>query len=120
METNKVITLPKDEHIHIVKDGKRITLCTMRQKALHVVGLDNGRGKIYTRHGRRFCRPYRNYFAATKKGDKDLDALSDSGYMEREVINSGTEREYVLYSFNRTGLDWLGNQLGIYIFNEDK
>lgn len=113
------LILPKEEYVHVVKDGKQITYCTMRQKALHVVGLDNGRGKIYTRHGRRFCRPYRNYFDAPKRGDKDLDALADAGYMDREITHPGTDREGVWYSFNRTGLDWLGGQLGIYIFNEE-
>lgn len=113
------LILPKEEYVHVVKGGKQITYCTMRQKALHVVGLDNDKGKIYTRHGRRFCRPYRNYFDAPKRGDKDLDALADVGYMDREITHPGTDREGVWYSFNRTGLDWLGGQLGICIFNEE-
>ena len=45
--------------------------------------------------------------------------LADAGYMDKEITHLGTDREGVWYSFNRTGLDWLGGQLGIYIFKEE-
>ncbi len=113
------IKLPDKEYIHYVKDGKIHTVCTMRQKALHTIGMDNrSHHQPYTRHGRKFYRPYRNYFSAPKAGDKDLEKLADAGYMAREVFHTGTDRECVWYSFNRDGLDWLGEQLGIHIWDE--
>lgn len=99
------VYLPKDEYIHKMENGKMITYCTLRQKALHTIGL-NSYGRPYTRHGRRFYRPYRNYFGGH---DKDLDRLVDAGYMT--FVDD-------FYSFNRAGLDWLGEQLNIYIYNE--
>ena len=45
--------------------------------------------------------------------------LADAGYMDKEITYLGTDREGVWYSFNRTGLNWLGGQLGIYIFKEE-
>ena len=103
-----IVELPKDEYIHRMEDGKMITYCTLRQKALHTIGLNSSHtsGRLYTRHGKRFYRPYRNFFGGH---DKDLDRLVDAGYMT-----------YVddFYSFNRTGLNWLGEQLNIFIFDE--
>ena len=90
----------------------------MRQKALHTIGLNSshtGR-RLYTRHGKKFYKPYRNYFCGK---DKDLDALVEAGYMERmEEIAHGKKTS--TYWFNREGLDWLGEQLGIYIYDEEK
>lgn len=114
---NKGIVLPKEEYLHYEKDGHKITVCTMRQKALHVIGLDHY-GKVYTRHGKKWYRPYRNYFGAPKNGDKDLDILTEAGYMDREVTHEGTDREGVWYSFNRMGLDWLGAEIGVHIYDE--
>jgi hypothetical protein len=90
----------------------------MRQKALHVIGLD-GHARPYTRHGKKFYKPFRNYFDAPKAGDKDLDRLAEAGYMDREITHPGTDREGVWYSYNRTGLDWLGEQIGVHIYDEE-
>lgn len=108
LKLNKV-ELPKDEYIHIQKDGKEITVCTMRQKALHTIGLNSGHKnrRLYTRHGKRYYKPYRNYFGGK---DKDLDILANAGYMDYEDD---------FYSFNRKGLDWLGEQIWIYIYDEE-
>lgn len=104
------IELPQDEYIHIQKDGKTITVCTMRQKALHTIGLNSGHigRRLYTRQGKRYYKPFRNFFGGK---DKDLDLLVRAGYM---VFGKDE-----FYHFNRNGLDWLGDQLGIYIYDEE-
>ncbi len=104
--------LPESEYEHYEKDGHRITVCTMRQKVLHVIGLNSGHvgRRLYTRHGKKYYKPYRNYFCGK---DKDLDKLVNSGYMERSDDGES------VYWFNRAGLDWLGEQIGIYIYNEE-
>lgn len=112
------LVFPSNEYEHCEKDGKRITVCTMRQKALHTIGLNSSRTgrRLYTRHGKKFYKPYRNYFCGK---DKDLDVLVEAGYMNRmEEIAHGEKTS--TYWFNREGLDWLGNQLGIYIYDEEK
>ena len=111
------LVFPSNEYEHYEKDGKRITVCTMRQKALHTIGLNSshtGR-RLYTRHGKKFYKPYRNYFYGK---DKDLDTLVEAGYMERMEEIAHGEKTYT-YWFNREGLDWLGEQLGIYIYDEE-
>lgn len=114
------ITLPKEEYIQEKQpDGRVFHYCTMRQKAMHIIGMDNCRVSPYKRHGKTFYRPYRNYFDAPEGGDKDLDVLAEAGYLDREVTHEGTDREGVWYEFNRKGLDWLGNQLGMYIHNPE-
>lgn len=114
------IELPKEEYIQEKQpDGRVIIYCTMRQKALHIIGLDNCRKRPYTRHGKKFYRPYRNYFYAPEGGDKDLEKLAEAGYLDREVTHEGTDREGVWYEYNRKGLDWLGQQLGITIYDPE-
>lgn len=59
------LVFPSNEYEHYEKDGKRITVCTMRQKALHTIGLNSshtGR-RLYTRHGKKYYKPYRITFA---------------------------------------------------------
>lgn len=113
-----MITLPDGEYIQVTENGKTITYCTMRQKALHTIGLDSchvGR-RLYKRYGTQYYKPYRNYFCGN---DSDLDRLVKAGYM-----NSDTEKkshgEETTYWFNRRGLDWLGKQLDMVIRDEDK
>ena len=109
--------LPKEEYIHIVENGRKITYCTMRQKVLHTIGFNSihvGR-RLYTRHGKKYYKPYRNYFCGR---DKDLDKLVEAGYMDfREYdTDDGKDRSYW---FNRSGLDWLGEQIGVIIRDEE-
>ena len=106
------IRLPEEEYIQVQEDGRTVIYCTMRQKALHVIGMDNLIHKPYTRHGRKFYKPYRNYFSGN---DADLDKLVDAGYMGVEERECYGRKDYRIYWFNRKGLDWLGEQLGIYI-----
>lgn len=80
--------------------------------AKHCVGLD--RKKPYTRHGKKYYRPYRNYFAAGGNHD-DWDSMVSAGYAKR-----GEQNQHGGYIFwlTREGLDWLGDRLGIHIYDE--
>lgn len=110
------IKLPKEEYERIEKNGKTVIVCTLRQVCLHTIGLKlNGlgnKGRLYTRHGKKYYNPYRNYFSGN---NKFLDQLVENGYMEMESKNAHGIEDYRTYWFNRKGLDWLGEQLGIVI-----
>lgn len=86
------------------------------QLAAHTIGLDNKRP--YQRHGKFFYRPYRNYFTTH---EKDINfsvwqGLCDKGYAEcRKGHNPGN----ITYWLTRAGLDWLGDELGITIYDEE-
>lgn len=113
-----IIDLPKEEYIHVEKDGRIFTYCTIRQKALHTIGFNSSfprrRGRLYTRNRKKYFRPYRNYFYGN---DSDLDKLVEAGYMESyQEIDMGREKTYW---FNRNGLDWLGEQIGVHIYDEE-
>lgn len=70
------------------------------QIAAHMIGLDYKRP--YIRHGRRYYKPYRNYF---------YSALSGSDY---ETLRK-MEKKGVYFWTTREGLDWLGSELRIQI-----
>lgn len=80
--------------------------------AKHCIGLD--RKKPYIRHGKKFYRPYRNYFV-TGRDCGDWEMMESSGYAER-----GGQNQHGGYTFclTRAGLDWLGEQLGMHIYDE--
>ena len=82
--------------------------------ASHAVGLDNR--KPYTRHGKKFYRPYRNFYAiAPKCGAYDIwKVMEDCGLAKSVEV----EQSVVIFYLTRAGLDWLGSQLGIYIYEE--
>lgn len=82
------------------------------EQAMHCIGLD--RKKPYIRHGKKFYRPYRNFFATGKKYGA-WEVMESAGYAER-----GEPNQHGGYTFylTRAGLDWLGEQLGIYIHDE--
>lgn len=82
--------------------------------AKHAIGLDHR--KPYTRHGKRFYRPYRNYFAV----------FFGSPYFElwEMMVSAGyakvkKDKDYAFFWLTRRGLDWLGEKLGIYIHDEE-
>lgn len=83
------------------------------EKAKHCIGLD--KKKPYTRHGKKFYKPYRNYYATGKDHD-DWDTMVDAGYAKESVQNSHGGNTYLL---TRSGLDWLGEKLGIQIWDEE-
>jgi len=74
------------------------------EEAKHCIGMDYK--KPYTRHGKKFYRPYRNYFN-THSRDKVWSILEDIGYAE----------EYTTEFFRLTeaGIDWLSNCIGVII-----
>lgn len=109
---NTTIELPKEEYIQSQESGKTVTYCTLRQKVFHIIGLDEKRP--YTRHGKKFYRPFRNSWGGS---DKELDRLVDAGLMNAYPSERTGERYW--YSFNRKGLDWLGDQIGVKIHDEE-
>ena len=113
-----ILKLPDNEYVHFEENGKHITVCTMRQKALHTIGLNSGHvgRRLYTRHGKRYYKPFRNYFSGN---DGDLDKLVEHGYMDMESSKVQGKTDYRTYWFNRKGLDWMGEQLGIHIYNPE-
>lgn len=106
-----MIELPKEDYIHVEENGRTITYCTLRQQVKHVIGLDNK--NPYTRHGKKFYRPYRNGWGGR---NKKFDMLVDEGLMNAYNDKSGNR---YFYHFNRAGLDWLGEQLGITIHDPE-
>ena len=81
------------------------------QIAAHMIGLDYKRP--YIRHGRRYYKPYRNYFYSALSGSdfEILKHLEKKGYTE-----SGKPSEKGVYFWmTRKGLDWLGEKLRIQI-----
>lgn len=83
--------------------------------ASHAIGLDNK--KPYKRHGKLFYKPYRNYFS-TAKGCDDLEmwkTMENAGYAASYIVHLNV---YVFW-LTRKGLDWLGEQLGIKIYDEE-
>lgn len=80
----------------------------------HCIGLDYG--QPYKRHGRLFYRPYRNYYDASPKDCEDWDLIVAARYAE-----AGKKDRYGgrMYWLNRAGLDWLGEKMGITIYDEE-
>ena len=82
--------------------------------ARHAIGLDHK--KPYKRHGKLFYRPYRNYYDASPKDCETWELMCDAGYADR-----GRKDRYGgrMYWLTRKGLDWLGEKLGIKIYDEE-
>lgn len=76
----------------------------------HMIGLD--RKKPYTRHGKAFYKPYRNYYCDTQNGNKVLDKLPSF------IISKRNSDKYTWYTLTSDGLRWLGRQLKIVIKEE--
>ena len=86
------------------------------QLAAHTIGLDNK--WPYQRHGKLFYRPYRNYFSTH---GKDIylslwQSLCDKGYAK---CLKGHNPGNITFWLTRAGLDWLGQELGITIYDEE-
>lgn len=85
--------------------------------AAHAIGLD--RKRPYMRHGKTFYRPYRNYFDTNAK-DPVYTAwmeLYDYGYAGYSLPPTTCGLRFWL---TRKGLDWLGETLGITIYDEEE
>ncbi|MEG0035220.1 MAG: hypothetical protein RR743_01025 [Oscillospiraceae bacterium] len=111
--------LPNELYTHEARsDGTTVCITNMRQQVLHCIGMvDSGssRHKPYKRHGKIFYRPWRNYFCAPYP-NKTWDALCDIGYADHGTVGEhGTT-----YWVTRKGLDWVGEQLGMTIYDEER
>ena len=82
----------------------------------HAIGLDGNRKKPYIRHGKKFYRPYRNYFATAPQCDgyELWETLEGAGYAEHRENG-----KYVCFFVTRAGLDWLGEKMGVHIYDEE-
>jgi hypothetical protein len=98
-------------HIDFNKQSEAVQL------AAHAVGLDHKRP--YMRHGRIFYRPYRNYFTTH---DRTHDHAVWKGLCESGHAKSCPNRTQGSFTFwlTRDGLDWLGETLGITIYDEER
>ncbi len=86
--------------------------------ARHAIGLDHKRP--YVRHGKRYYRPYRNYYASTPD-DETWTVLVGAGYAAHGKVHpNGNGTDACTFWLTRKGLDWLGKELNIYIFNESR
>ena len=96
-------------HIDFTKHSQPVQL------AAHAIGLD--RKRPYMRHGKTFYRPYRNYFTAP------IDSHNYTvwrGLYENGYAGFRHTPGHICYYFwlTRAGLDWLGETLGITIYDE--
>lgn len=83
--------------------------------ASHAIGLDHK--KPYKRHGRMFYRSYRNYYDASPKDCEIWDVMVAAGHAE---AGRRDRRGGRMYWLTRAGLDWLGEKLGVYIWDEEE
>lgn len=88
-------------------------VAAMVDLATHAIGMNNK--KPYKRHGQTWYKPYRNYYCAGSQGDPVWDEMVKQGYAE---ASKGLSSVY--YFMTRAGLDWLGEQTGINIHDEER
>lgn len=83
--------------------------------ATHAIGLDYK--KPYIRHGKKFYRPYRNYYMCVKNCDiyDAWNFMESNGYAKSKESNQG-----VYFWLTRDGLDWLGEKIGVHIYDEEE
>lgn len=88
--------------------------------AKHAIGLSSLK-KAYRRHGRYFYRPYRNYFYANANSlyAKTWEELRENGYADRNTGSKNIDgHTYYTYWLTRKGLDEIGKQLNVHIYDE--
>lgn len=87
--------------------------------AAHAIGLDHKRP--YVRHGKTYYRPYRNRYHTHDKAHvynvwQDLCAKGYAVCVEGQAVGN---HHYYSFYLTRAGLDWLGETLGIIIYDEE-
>lgn len=84
------------------------------QLAAHAIGLGNK--NPYKRHGKLFYAPYRNYFVTSSESDDyvNWEKLVSHGYAKVSCRDG-----HYTFWLTRSGLDWLGEQLEIKIYDEE-
>ena len=87
------------------------------QLAAHAIGLD--RKRPYVRHDRPFYHPYRNYFCTHDKAPdyKVWKEMYDNGYAG--FSNTSRPGGYI-FRLTRAGLDWIGETLGLTIYDVEE
>lgn len=85
--------------------------------ASHAIGLDYKRP--YIRHGKKFYKPYRNYYD-TFTSDKVWLRLEKLDYAKSYGFKIIDGCEHISFKLTRKGLDWLGNALNIKICDETR
>ena len=85
-----------------------------RELVRPALGMDHRR--VYVRHGKKFYRPYRNYFQTHEK-------TVDYPYWDRlEKAGLATVKDdgkNLWYYVTRSGMDWLGQHDGVHIYDEE-
>lgn len=109
------IELPKELYTQeLLPDGRTVTICTMRQRILHCIGMEDSCAHMpYTRHCKKFYRPWRNYFT-TNCPDAEWEKLCEAGYAAHDSVSD----RGVMYWMTRAGLDCLGEALEVHIYDE--
>lgn len=82
--------------------------------AAHAIGLDHK--DPYKRNRKLFYKPYRNGFATSSESD-DYAVWDDMVSDGRAKV--GFSYGYYVFHLTRKGLDWLGDQLGMTIYDEE-
>ena len=99
-------------------EGNGLTEEQTVKDMMHMIGLyPEGRRKSYTRHGKKFFRPYRNGWGGE---NPRLELACNDAYRFCRKGYFSKQESYPIYHLTREGLDWLGRQLGIYIHNEEE
>lgn len=80
--------------------------------AKHAIGLDYH--KPYKRHGKKFYRPYRNYYDTGECDYSVWELMCNVGFAKH-----GEEKYRHWYFLTRYGLDWLELELGVKIYDEE-
>lgn len=84
------------------------------EQARHAVGLDYK--KPHCRNGKSYYKPYRNCFLAPKT-DNVWAWLLGKEYAEISDISACSD---IWWRLTRKGLDWLGEQLDVKIYDEGR
>ena len=86
-----------------------------RELVRHALGMDNR--KAYKRHGKKFYKPYRNYFqTGTETTDYPYwERLVKAGLAEKREV-----RDNVWYYVTRRGMDWLGLHDRVHIYDKER
>jgi len=80
----------------------------------HCIGFDPE--KVYKRGGKKFFKPYRNYYDAAGYQMAIWDKLVSLGYAE---CNISENSDHAYYWLNSSGLAALSDNTGVYIYSEN-
>lgn len=80
----------------------------------HCIGFDPK--KVYKRGGKKFFKPYRNYYYAAKSQMEIWDKIVSLGYAERNKCECD---DHACYWLNASGLAALSDNTGVYIYSEN-